>query len=123
MFRMSARIQGRWIWRRESPRVLHCANALSAEEQANVRRALRHLQQVFGSLAALAKVMGVPYQSVRHAMVERRHPSAGLAFRAARVVGVPMEDLVSGVWPPDPKACPTCGRRIELGRMARAKLD
>ena len=98
------------------------ANSLSEQEQANVRRALRHLQLVLGSLAALAKAMDVPYQSVRHAMVERRNPSAALAYRAALAAGVPMESIVKGLWPVRLTVCPMCSRKVGIGRTELAPV-
>ena len=78
---MRAKIKGRWVWKRETNRPLRLANSLTEPEQANVRRAIRHLQLALGSLVELSKAMGVPYQSVRHALVERRKPSAAFMQR------------------------------------------
>ncbi len=119
---MRAPIRERWTWRRETPRPRRLANSLPEDQQQNVRRALRHLQNVFGTLKALAQAMGVPYQSVRHAMVERRNPTAALAFRAALAAGVPMEDIVTGSWPSRITFCTTCGRRLDGRRDLKAPV-
>ncbi len=87
-----------------------------------MRRALRHLQLVLGSLVALARAMEVPYQTLRHAMVERRNPSASLAFRAALAAGVPMESIVKGLWPVRLTVCPMCGRKVGIGRTELAPV-
>jgi len=55
------------------------ATALTEEEQTNVRRALRHLQLVFGSLKDLAKAMDIPYQSLRQVVGPRRSLSLNVA--------------------------------------------
>ena len=87
-----------------------------------MRLALRHLQLVYGSLRVLSVAMGIPYQSVRHAMVERRNPTVALAFRAALAAGVPMESIVNGTWPSKTGVCPTCGWRVDIGRSHPAPV-
>jgi hypothetical protein len=50
--------------------------------------------------------MGMKEDAVRQAM--KRGVSTGLALRASRVAGVPLERLLDRSWLP-PGACPHCG--------------
>ena len=83
---------------------------LTAEEIANARRALRVMLRRFGSWGAAADAMGAKAATLEAAVNERKgKPSVGLALRVARVVGVPLEDILAGTWPKE-GACPMCGR-------------
>jgi hypothetical protein len=82
---------------------------LSPEEAARVKAVLRFLAKRHGTWAALAKAMDVKHVTIRHAAEERGGVSAGVALRAARVAGVPLEDVLAGHWP-TPTMCPICGR-------------
>lgn len=81
---------------------------LTAEEIGHLRTAMRFLRVRCGSWASLAKAIrgsGITLQT----MVHRKPPSAGVAIRLARIAGVPVDDLLTGRFPP-PGACPHCGR-------------
>ena len=82
---------------------------LTPDEIVNVKRALRVLKVRHESIAALAAVLGVNEETLRNATVRQRKPSVGLALRAARLAGVPLEDVLSGAWP-KVGSCPHCGR-------------
>lgn len=84
---------------------------LTAEEQDNVRAAMRVLRIRHGSWAALAKALGMSFKTLKLAVSKRgyRRPTPGLALHVARLAGVPMEDVISGAFP-KPGACPMCGR-------------
>ena len=100
----------REVWTR--PRVIGPSRYtpdLTAEEQANVRRALQVLRRRFGSWAAVAEALHVKVETAKKGGGTNSKPSVGLALRVTRVAGVPLEDILSGAWP-KPGACPTCGR-------------
>jgi transcriptional regulator with XRE-family HTH domain len=82
---------------------------LSPDERARVKAALVFLRCRYGSLRALAEAMGLKFATVGYAVSKRGNPSAGVALRAARAAGVPLEDVLSGAYP-KPGACPRCGR-------------
>jgi hypothetical protein len=82
---------------------------LTPEEQTHAKAALRQLYRRFGSWTALAEAMQAKTSVVKNAVSKRRHVSAGITLRAARVAGVPLEDILTGAWP-KPGSCPTCGR-------------
>ena len=97
-------------------------DSLSDLEAENLRCGIRELQKRFGSLKALADAMGLPYQSVRHAVVKSRHPSVGFALRAARAARISVEELIGGQWPTRIWLCPTCGQRSLPGRYKRRSV-
>jgi hypothetical protein len=82
---------------------------LTPTEQANVKAALHFLAKRFGTFRALAEAMGSKRKTVMYAAMKKAGVSAGIALRAARAAGVPLEDLLSGAWP-SAGACPHCGR-------------
>jgi transcriptional regulator with XRE-family HTH domain len=82
---------------------------LSPEEVAHVKAALAFLRIRHGSLRALAGAMGVKVATVSYAACKKGGVSAGLALRAARAAGVPVEEMLAGRYPP-PGVCPHCGR-------------
>ena len=87
-------------WRRERPaNETRRSSDLTPEEQANAKAALRFLAKRHGSTGKLAKAMGATNGTVWEAVSKRGVVSAGIALRAARVAGVPLEDVLSGAWP------------------------
>ena len=82
---------------------------LTPEEQANVRRALVFLRTRLGGWTRLAAAMRTNETTTRQAGTRGRSVSAGLAIRAARVAGVPVDELLAGRWPKE-GTCPHCGR-------------
>ena len=97
-------------WRRERPATeTRRSSDLTPEEQANARRAILFLVKRHGTVAVLAQAMGANFGTVKSAVKTRGRVSAGIALRAARAAGVPLEDVLSGRWPVDGE-CPYCGR-------------
>jgi hypothetical protein len=90
-------------WLRES------ADSLTPEETDNVRIALRALKMQHGTWNGVARALGVDYRSVSKPMETGRRPTAGLAVRVAKLVGVTVDAVLRGEWPGF-KPCPTCGR-------------
>jgi hypothetical protein len=82
---------------------------LTPDEQANVKAAIRFLALRFGTFAKLAEAMGAKRGTVLYATSKGSGVSAGIALRAARAAGVPLEDVLGGAWP-KVGACPRCGR-------------
>lgn len=74
-----------------------------------MKAALAFLRLRHGTWAALSRAMGLKKATVTAATGKRGGVSAGVALRAARAAGVPLEDVLSGAWP-KPGACPHCGR-------------
>ena len=81
---------------------------LSDAEAENVRRAIRFLRRRL-TAKGLAEKIGSTGSAVRSLTAPTRRPSVRVAFVVARVAKVPVEDVLSGAWPPA-GACPHCGR-------------
>jgi hypothetical protein len=99
----------RTTWRKPQQLAPAQTPDLTVEEVANVKRALRVLRQRIGGNAPLATALGVNPITLMLATNRKRKPSVGMALRAARLAGVPLEDVLSGAWP-KAGACPHCGR-------------
>lgn len=96
-------------WRKPNiARARLASDRLSPEEAANVRRALLFLRTRHGGGPKLAEAMGVGLFALQRAYWPKGKPGAGLALRAAKLAGVPVEAILSGAWPGG--ACPHCGR-------------
>lgn len=90
---------------------------LTQEEQEHVRMALRYLRVQHGGLRPLAKVLHADIKVLRAAINGDRQVTASLTFRAARLAGVAIEDLLDGTYPPE-GVCPHCGQRLpETARL------
>lgn len=104
-------LRARVTWRRRRPsRPPTLALDLTDAERRNVRAALRVLYHRFGTWPALAKAMGIARKRMEDVMY-RRLPSLAVAFKASRVAGVPLDDLLAGGLDGTrrkPGACPVC---------------
>lgn len=88
------------VWRRprapRGPGATDEVNRLTPTEQANVLAALRVLRVQHGTVANLAKAMGLSWNAVQKVYCGLRKPSAGMALRVARVAGAPVESVLGG---------------------------
>jgi hypothetical protein len=87
---------------------------LTPDEATHVKAALAFLAARYKTWPALAVAMGLKLATVRYAACKGKGVSAGVALRAARAAGVPLEELLAGTWPPT-GACPVCGRGVGSG--------
>jgi hypothetical protein len=85
---------------------------LTTEEQTNVRTALRFLRLQSGGWNTLAKVLRCDHKQLGKIGAGQRGVSASLAFRVARLAGVPVDDVLAGRYPGE-GTCPYCGHREE----------
>ena len=107
---MATILRSRVAWTKPRPPTeTRRSSDLTPEEQANAKAALRFLAKRHGTIAKLAEAMGAKPRTVKYALERRGRVSAGLALRAARVAGVPLEDVLAGRWPVT-GTCPHCGR-------------
>ncbi len=83
---------------------------LTAAEQEHVREALRFLRRRVGSWQPLTKMLGMGQPRLSMMAVCNGPVSSNAAFRVARAVGVPVEDVLAGRYPL-PGTCPLCGHR------------
>ena len=96
------------IWRREpiaSGKQL--GNRLNLTERENVRRALVYLCGRYPDVAARSKALGMTEDALLKARSRQRAQTYRLACIVARAAGVPVEKVLTGLWPGD--RCPHCG--------------
>jgi hypothetical protein len=97
-------------WRRNpepAPKPRQLGNWLSPIERENVRKAFVYLSSRYPSINACAAALSVTRDVIAKARSPRRKQSYRLACILARVAGVPVEKITSGLWPGD--RCPHCG--------------
>ena len=80
---------------------------LTLTEQKHVRTAIRALRRKVGAWGPLADALHAKYDTIEKVVNGRRAVTASLAFRVARLAGVPVDDLLAGQYLPG--ACPRCG--------------
>lgn len=106
-------LRERKVWRKPpTPRPSSAVSLdrISAEEEASVLAALKVLRRRFRSWQGLANVMRMPLKTLERIVSgKNRRVPAALAIRAAKVAGVPVDDVLSGAFP-GARACPVCGR-------------
>lgn len=82
---------------------------LDQREQNNVRAAMGFLRVLIGGLKPVAKALQADHKSIVKIANGSRSVSASMALRVARLLDVPMEDLLAGRYRPG--SCPKCGHR------------
>jgi len=85
-----------------------CGPKLTAEEQANTLAALRYLRGRVGTWDLLAKALGFSPASMRNVRKGLKNPSIAIAYRVARLAGVPFDNVTEGQYPVK-GTCPHCG--------------
>jgi hypothetical protein len=86
--------------------------SLTQAEAANVRIAARFLRAKMGGWANVAKALRVDRTTASRA------PTPIMAFRLARLVGIGVDDVLTGKFPP-PGTCPHCGHRSDEHAQGR----
>jgi hypothetical protein len=81
---------------------------LTDKEQAAVRTALQFLRGTIGGYTKLGRVLRLDHSTLIHAANGRRQITPLITFRIARAVGVGIDDLLAGKFPPV-GTCPKCG--------------
>lgn len=81
---------------------------LTIDEQEHVRAVLQFMRTKLDGWEPLAKLLKFDTTTVLNAGNGRRTVTASMAFRLARIIGVPIDDLITGKWP-EPGTCPRCG--------------
>ncbi len=79
---------------------------VSGEEALRLRAALRSLRSMAGSTRCLAEILGLSEKHLQH-IIGGKPASYGVAVRAARLAGVPVEQLLGGLT--SVQRCPHCG--------------
>jgi hypothetical protein len=82
---------------------------LTDAEAMRLRVALRHMRGLFGTWGCLAAAMGVPKTTLTNFVYGATRSTHGLALKAARAAGVPLERLLGR--PVAADRCHACGAR------------
>jgi hypothetical protein len=85
---------------------------LTTQEQTNIRTALKFLRGRFGTWELVAKALRFGDSTVGNVIHGHNAASVVVAFRIARLVKVPVDDVISGKFPA-PGTCPHCGHLQE----------
>ena len=81
---------------------------LTRAEQESVWAGVLKLRAEYPTWPALAAALGVNRVTLVMMKPGQRVPTVGLAFRISRLVGVPIDDVLSGAFVRG--RCPMCGR-------------
>jgi DNA-binding XRE family transcriptional regulator len=100
-----------------SKRELNEAELLE-QEQENVRNLLYFLRIRLDSWGSLAKIVHLADGTVVDIAAGRRNVTASIAFKLARFCKVPIDDLLTGKYPP-PGMCPRCGYTDTRGKAKK----
>jgi plasmid maintenance system antidote protein VapI len=92
-------------------RKLQNASDLNAEEQQRVRGAIRHIHARVRDWMLVAKSLRFAKSTVTDMVYGRTPVSASMAFRVARFLGAPIDDLLAGRFTP-PSTCPYCKQPV-----------
>lgn len=89
----------------------HKIPPLTPEETGRLRSAVRNLYKQFGSSwSCIAAVLDVSAAGLQEIASGRNRGSAAVAIRVARVAGISVEALLSGL--ADAGKCSTCGQKM-----------
>ena len=103
-------LRARQVWKRpRKPRARETLDRLTPEEAANVAVVVKVLCVRLGTTTNVAKAMQTNPKTIQRAVSGKKQPSAGMAIKAAKLAGVPVDDVLSGEFP-KPGSCPMCGR-------------
>jgi hypothetical protein len=94
------------------------ASDLTADEQKNVRLAIRYLRARCGGWITVAKALHATRETLIRVSTEKEPVSASMAFRVARLAAVSIDDVLTGKYP-SVAVCRKCGHPIEEGADAR----
>lgn len=112
-------LTSRQTWRRSpdpEPKPRQLGNWLNPTERENVRRAVVYLAGRYATVDACVAALGITRDGLHKARSKRRKQSYRLACIVARVVGVPVGKVLTGLWPGD--RCPHCGGTGKRSQMA-----
>lgn len=96
-------------WTRKVTKPARARSGIPESQRVHVARAMLFLARRHGNQKQLAAAMGISERSVARASAPRGRATAWLVMALAEFVGVSVDDLLKGKWPPK-GACPHCGR-------------
>lgn len=105
-------LRERQVWKRVDGRKLQGKlpdlDLLTADEQARMRTALDVLRISYGDWRKVAKALKSNRTTITRIVCIKRRCTPSFAARVARLLGVPLGEILAGRFP---KACPLCGAR------------
>jgi hypothetical protein len=105
----------RVVWKRApNPNSRAELNRLLPEEEDRVRAAMDVLRIRLGNWKYVAAALKSNKRSITHVISATRRITPAFAMRVARLLGVPLGDVLSGAFP-RPGECPMCGHRKRRG--------
>jgi len=72
---------------------------LTETEKANVKKTIRMLRGAYGNARRLAVALGMRHDHIRSLLTRRGQPTPALAHKLARLMGVPVEEVLTATWP------------------------
>lgn len=87
---------------------------LTPEEQDHVRLALRFLHRRAGGWRVLSHAIGFARHSLTKVRGGEKGVSPRMLIRVAKLAGVPVDDILTGKFPPQ-GTCPNCGHYAKVG--------
>jgi hypothetical protein len=104
-------LRERQVWKRKGLNWrgrLGDLDLLTPDEQSRVRTAMDVLRISYGDWRKVAKALGANRTTITRVVCLRRRCTPAFAARVAKLLGVPLGEILSGEFP---KACPLCGAR------------
>ena len=99
------------VWKRErQPSSRVELNRFTPKEETGVRTAADVLRIRFGNWSQAAKALRMDVSTIRRAVGPRGRVPASFAMRVARLLGVPLGEILTGAFPRADE-CPLCGHR------------
>jgi hypothetical protein len=110
-------------WRRnpEPAQSRQLGNRLGPVERERVRMAVLYIAGRYRRRVDAAAALGITVHALIKARSPRRAQTYRLACVVARAAGVPVEKILSGLWPGD--RCPHCGGTGKRSQITRQKAD
>jgi hypothetical protein len=93
-------------WRRAEPTRKPLGDRLGPVERENVRQAIIFMCERYATADACVAALGMTRDALWKARSRRRMQTYRLACIVARAAAVPVEKILSGLWPGD--RCPHC---------------
>lgn len=92
-------LRERKVWKRPKPKAdRDQINRLTPEEQENVMAAFQVFRSWRGTVAAVARAMGVSGATVARVASGHLKPCAGFALKLSRAMRAPVENILQGEW-------------------------
>lgn len=104
-------LRERKVWKRpENENSRKMLDRLTPQEEERVRRAMDVLRVRFGNWRRVAVALKTNRTTITRVVCIRKRATPAFALRVARLLGVPLGDVLSGAFPRAGQ-CPLCGHQ------------